>query len=230
MSVVDQKPEVLGRGGQKTAEVISDAAFGLFVEDGYPRVTADAIAKRAGVSVRTFYRHFPEGKEGVVLRYARSQTGDFIDAVRSRPPAESAFEALRNAAVEMVAEWNSSTPGTPIVPLEVSAQVYAQIASQDAVLLARLSGQRVLSLEPIVQQLALRLGVDPDTDVTPRLMAHTVDAAVRAAWLTTRSDPESDWTDLVVSSLDLLEKGLAGQASLKGAVTRRRSGVATESA
>jgi AcrR family transcriptional regulator len=222
---VQPQPEILSRGSQTTKDLISDAAFGLFVEVGYPRVTGSAIAKRAGVSVRTFYRYYPEGKEGVVLRYARSETAALLEAVRSRSPAEGAFEALRNAVLEMVSQWNSSTPRTPIIPLEVSAQIYAQIASQDAVLLARLSGERVLSLEPIVQQLALRLGVDPDTDVRPRLMAHTVDGAVRAAWLTTRSDPEADWTDLLVSSLDALERGLGGQASTRGTAAPSRHGV-----
>jgi AcrR family transcriptional regulator len=225
---VDRRPDTAGRGGQTTADAISAAGFRLFVDKGYPRVTAEAIARAAGISVRTFYRYFPEGKEGVILRYARSQVDDFVDAVSSRPPWESAFDALRNATLDVVSEWNSSAPRSPRHPLEVTVQVYAQIAAQDAILLARLVGERVLHLEPIVQQLALRLGVDPDLDPRPRLMTQAANAAVTAGWLTTRSDPESDWVDVVARSLDLLEVGLTSESA--DTASRRRRKTKKESA
>lgn len=196
-----------------TYAAIQSAAFELFVDKGYARVTPDEIAGAAGVSVRTFYRYFSEGKEGVVLSQGRAEVEDLVDALRARPPQESALVALRCAVLEVVAEWNSSTPELSNPSLEVTTVVYSQIAAQDGVLLARLIGERILLLEPVVEQLALRLAVNPEVDVRPRLMAHAANAAITAAWFTTRLDPETDWLDLVTRSLDALERGFAGRPS-----------------
>ena len=97
---------------------------------------------------------------------------------------------------------------------------------RSSVLLARLAGERVLLLEPIVEQLALRLSVDPTADVRPRSMAHAVNAAVTAAWFTTRIDPGLDWVDLIEESLDVLERGLVPSCLRAGAVGRRPADVA----
>lgn len=42
-----------------------DAALSLFGEHGYAATTVDEIAERAGVSARTFFRHFPDKEEAL---------------------------------------------------------------------------------------------------------------------------------------------------------------------
>lgn len=44
-------------------ERLRDAALTLFREQGYERATAAGIAARAGVTERTFFRHFPDKRE-----------------------------------------------------------------------------------------------------------------------------------------------------------------------
>lgn len=44
-------------------ERLVDAALGLFVEHGYAATTIDEIAARAGVTARTFFRHFVDKEE-----------------------------------------------------------------------------------------------------------------------------------------------------------------------
>src|ERR1700742_1177904 len=56
------------RGRQKiaTRRAISDAALELFAEVGYEAASVGQITKRAGVSERTFFLHFPS-KEDVLF-------------------------------------------------------------------------------------------------------------------------------------------------------------------
>mgnify|MGYP002784577599 CR=1 FL=1 len=42
-----------------------DAAMSLFGEHGYGATTVDEIAARAGVTARTFFRHFPDKEEAL---------------------------------------------------------------------------------------------------------------------------------------------------------------------
>lgn len=51
------------RWPEDSRERLVDAALSLFVEHGYAAVTVDDIAARAGVSARTFFRHFPDKEE-----------------------------------------------------------------------------------------------------------------------------------------------------------------------
>ena len=51
------------RWPEDSRERLVDAALALFVERGYSAVTVDDIAARAGVSARTFFRHFPDKEE-----------------------------------------------------------------------------------------------------------------------------------------------------------------------
>ncbi|MGL4176607.1 MAG: TetR/AcrR family transcriptional regulator [Dermatophilaceae bacterium] len=51
------------RWPEDTRERLVQAALELFGERGYARTTVDDIAARAGVSARTFFRHFPDKEE-----------------------------------------------------------------------------------------------------------------------------------------------------------------------
>ncbi|MFN3708539.1 TetR/AcrR family transcriptional regulator [Microcella sp.] len=51
------------RWPEDTRERLVDAAIALFTEHGYPATTIDQIADRAGVSARTFFRHFGDKEE-----------------------------------------------------------------------------------------------------------------------------------------------------------------------
>ncbi|WP_037576938.1 TetR/AcrR family transcriptional regulator [Phaeacidiphilus oryzae] len=68
------------------ARAIGQAATRVFGRDGYTRASIDAIAKEAGVSTRTIYNHFPEGKAQLfaeVIRFTSAQVArthiDLID-------------------------------------------------------------------------------------------------------------------------------------------------------
>jgi AcrR family transcriptional regulator len=78
---------------------LQDAALDLFAERGYSATTTAAIAERAGVTDRTFYRHFKDKSEvlfGDEDRIARLLAGT-VTASKS-PVAVALREALRALA------------------------------------------------------------------------------------------------------------------------------------
>lgn len=78
---------------------LQKAAVELFRERGYDRTTAAEIAGRAGVTERTFFRHFPDKREvlfdgQVVLKEAL--TASIADAPTDLGPLDTLFRAFRS--------------------------------------------------------------------------------------------------------------------------------------
>ena len=51
------------RNGEEVRKRLQWAALELFREHGYEETTAAEIAAKAGVTERTFFRHFPDKRE-----------------------------------------------------------------------------------------------------------------------------------------------------------------------
>jgi AcrR family transcriptional regulator len=189
-----------------TNQAIEDAALELFLVQGFDAPTAAEIAEAAGVSVRTFFRHFPGGKEDVMLLEARRAMQLLREALEARPPQESALTAVREAvrSLPWYAEGYSE---------DSSIRMFGQIAGGHPDLLARMLGERQLLAEPLVELVALRMSADPKRDLRPRLLIHGVHAAMTVTWLTWLSDPSVDISTLFESALDMLESGMAAALS-----------------
>lgn len=200
----EQRPKgVRERQRIVTTQAIEMAALRLFAERGFESPTAVEIAKTAGVSVRTFFRYFPGGKEDVMLQEARRGMDHLKLALEARPPHESALVAVR-AAVRSL-PWYAEGYGD-----DRAIQMYGQIASGHRDLLARMLGERQLLSETLVELVALRMSADPAVDLRPRLLLHSVHAAMTTTWLTWIADPASNLSTLLETALDLLERGMAG--------------------
>lgn len=65
----------------------------LFAEDGYEATTVAGIAERAGVTERTFFRHFADKRE-VLFAGGDQLVGVFVDAVAGAPAAASLTDLL----------------------------------------------------------------------------------------------------------------------------------------
>jgi AcrR family transcriptional regulator len=88
------------RSGEKSRRRLQQAALELYVERGYDQTTATEIAARAGVTERTFFRHFPDKREvlfdqGTVLRDAL--VGALAKASRSLRPFDALLRAFHSA-------------------------------------------------------------------------------------------------------------------------------------
>lgn len=74
------------------------AALDLFEERGYEGTTVSQIAARAGVTERTFYRHFADKRE-VLFAGSDSLVEQMLAEVRALPPSAGPSEAGRAALV-----------------------------------------------------------------------------------------------------------------------------------
>ena len=82
---------------------LQQAAIELFTERGFEQTTAAQIAERAGLTERTFFRHFADKREMLFDGSPRLQQ-HFVDAVSAAPADASPFEAV-TAGLDAVAAF-----------------------------------------------------------------------------------------------------------------------------
>ena len=167
-------PSLLRRRQDQLRREVEHAALALFAQRGYEAVTVEEIAAAAGISARTFYRHFPTKEEVLVgeLRRAINSIAGYIEA---RPPKEPVVATLRRAILSQVRDDDR----------EAFAD-WAKVISSDPLLFARVSGIAAAHRRVITELLAARLGVDPATHLQPGVIAASMLAAAEHAlrlWL-----------------------------------------------
>jgi AcrR family transcriptional regulator len=157
---------------------LEQAALALFAELGYEETTVAAIAERAGVTERTFFRHFADKREvlfggGTVLQDA------IVAGVQGAGPELSPLAAVAEgfgAAGELL-------QGRRQFALARSAIIAANPALQERELI------KLASIASAVGAMLRRRGVsDPDADLVAELGV----AAFRVAfgqWVTTPDAP-----------------------------------------
>jgi AcrR family transcriptional regulator len=91
---------------QRTHEELQRVALALFAARGFDQVTIEDICAAALVSKTTFYRYF-DSKEDVLLGTSRQKLAEMAAALAQRPVSEPAIVAVRNAFLEVAAEYQS---------------------------------------------------------------------------------------------------------------------------
>ena len=81
------------RNGEEVRKRLQWAALELFRERGYEETTAAEIAAKAGVTERTFFRHFPDKRE-VLFDGDAAFSEALTTAVRSAPEALGPWDTL----------------------------------------------------------------------------------------------------------------------------------------
>ena len=82
------EPDAVGR--------LRAAALELFAEHGYEQTTVADIAERAGLTARTFFRHFPDKKE-VLFQGSDGLQQAMVDALLAAPAGAGAMQAMAEA-------------------------------------------------------------------------------------------------------------------------------------
>jgi AcrR family transcriptional regulator len=158
------------------AELIS-VAQQLFDEQGYEDTTVDAIATRAGMSRRSFFRYFASKEELVLGKY--DLLGEqLVDALRARPGAEPLWSALQGMFQAVTA---IAAPGAATETVHAIERVVDESPSLRAGYLYRLDTiQRNVIAE--ARDRAARAGTsyDPD-DPTPEALVGAAFACMIAA-------------------------------------------------
>ncbi|TNB46217.1 TetR family transcriptional regulator [Martelella lutilitoris] len=97
---------------------LQQAALALFREHGYERTTAAEIAARAGLTERTFFRHFPDKREVLfdgeaILR--KALTASIRDAPTEARPLDVLFRAFRSVTPLLEANRPFSEPRQEVI-------------------------------------------------------------------------------------------------------------------
>jgi AcrR family transcriptional regulator len=83
---------------QATKESLRRVALERFKQDGFANVTVAQLAAEAGVTERTFFRHFPT-KEAVLFGDYETQLEWLAEALARRPASENLFDAVLASVV-----------------------------------------------------------------------------------------------------------------------------------
>src|SRR5437899_7575946 len=82
------EPDAAGR--------LREAAMALYAEQGYERTTVAEIAERAGVTARTFFRHYPDKRE-VLFAGSQELERHMVDALAAASPSAPPIDAVTAA-------------------------------------------------------------------------------------------------------------------------------------
>jgi AcrR family transcriptional regulator len=199
------------RNKLRTRRAIEAAAFELFLSQGFDHTTAEQIADRAEVSLRTYFRYFPS-KEQVVFSHGTGALDVLGDRVAAQPPELPAFDALRAAYAEFAV----------LQPYD-DMQEHHQLVTVflDSPSLRGRAGQMLRAWETAVSSGLERRGPSPD-GIDAELVGAVLVAALR--WATRRCmvDPALDLHAVVLDALDHLDERIpppVGPSSRAGTVT-----------
>ena len=95
------------RNGEEARRRLQQAALELFRERGYDQTTASEIAARAGVTERTFFRHFPDKREVLFdgqIKLRAALTSAIAEAPETLQPLEILYWTFRS--IEQALEDN----------------------------------------------------------------------------------------------------------------------------
>jgi len=155
------------RKKRQTRDALVHAALTLFDAKGYEHTAVREITDAVDVSERTFFRYFAS-KEDLALSVIRERADALVRELAARPAAEPPMTALGNAfrASLGTLATDADSPGGQSLYLRVTMLIVTT-----PTLLAAHLGARSDQDEALVRVLAEREGVDPLTDLRPRLAA-----------------------------------------------------------
>ena len=184
---------------RSTHEALRQAALKSFARKGFANVTVMELAREAGVTERTFFRHFPT-KEAVLFQDYETQLEWLAEALSQRPPSESLFDAV----LASVAAF----------PYDVEVVRQAAIARTELISADRIAGHLRVVQSSFARVLTGfvrdRNREVPNIDLGAEVAGSALAAALVVAvenW--GRNGCADDLGELVAASLDLVRSGLA---------------------
>jgi AcrR family transcriptional regulator len=184
---------------RSTHEALRQAALKSFARKGFANVTVTELAREAGVTERTFFRHFPT-KEAVLFQDYETQLEWLAEALAQRPASESLFDAV----LASVAAFPHD-----LEVVRQAATARAELISAD-----RIAGHlRVVqsSFAGVLTEFVRTRNPDmANIDLGAEVAGSTLAAALVVAvenW--GRNGCEGDLGELVAASLNLVRSGLA---------------------
>lgn len=186
----------MGRWQPDAQKRLQQAAMELFAERGYAAVTTDEIARRAGLTKRTFFNHFTDKRE-VLFAGAK----DFEDDVATRlaavvddlEPIDLALLALARAGLELAAYSNFARARQELIASS------DELRERDLIKMA--------SLAACIAEALSQRGVPPRTADLTAQAAVAVFTAAYADWI--EQGAEAQLPALMRQSLAELRRAVA---------------------
>ncbi|MFB4300860.1 TetR family transcriptional regulator [Actinomadura sp. NTSP31] len=201
----DRTPSLTERRKAATQLDIARAAAELFADKGPDGTTAEEIAGRAGVALRTFYRYFRSKQDAIGPLLASG--GDRWRALLAETgPDTGLAEALESAAVASL-----SAPGDVAAEGLRWTRGLLRAAQDDPALRAVWAQVNHDSEERLIPVVARLAGPDADP-LEVRLVAAAATSAIRVAleaWAAADDESAETPADLVVRCLRELTGGLS---------------------
>jgi AcrR family transcriptional regulator len=184
---------------RSTHEALRQAALKSFARKGFANVTVTELAAEAGVTERTFFRHFPT-KEAVLFQDYESQLEWLAEALAQRPATESLFDAVLASVAafphDLEVVRQAATARTELISAERIASHLRVVQASFADVLAEFVRNRNPDMA----------NIDLAAEVAGSALAAALVVAVEN-W--GRNGCVGDLGELVATSLDLVRSGLA---------------------
>jgi AcrR family transcriptional regulator len=155
----------------RTRAAIVEAALELFSEQGFNETTVDAIAERADVGRRTFFRYFP-AKESVLFHDIDAQIQVTLESLAARPADEPPFRALISVLRESAGRFSADVEKRQLLA-KVAHECDNLLVHHRAVIMRRLE-------DLITAEMARRSGV-PGEDLATGAAVSAILAAYGSA-------------------------------------------------
>ncbi len=117
-------------------ERLQKAALELFSERGYDTTTVAAIAERAGVTKRTFFRHFVD-KRGVLFAGAADLQALLVNEIDRAPDDLAPLEAI--AAAIVAVDWQGMAPRRYLLQRQTAIAATPELMERDLIKLDSLA-------------------------------------------------------------------------------------------
>lgn len=187
----------------ETRNCISQAALLLTLENGgLQNVSPDEIAERAGVSPRTFHNYF-HSREAALGALPGDRARRVALAFSERPAEEPFDVALAEAVVAEYALGHEPDKADVrklhaiMADGSFTKEALRRVMADEGARPHLLESMRQLE-EALTPVIGARLGLDPNQDLLPRIVAAAVNGAVRVAtkyWL--HEDSDAPYTALL---------------------------------
>jgi len=184
---------------RSTHEALRRVALASFASKGFSNVTVTELAREAGVTERTFFRHFPT-KEAVLFQDYDTHLEWLSEALAQRPASEPLFEAV-------LASVETFPHDLEVVRQAATARSELITADRIASHLRVVQASFAAVLTDFVKK---RYPAVPDIDLVSEVAGATLAAVLVTAvenW--GRNGCEGDLGETVVTTVNLLRSGLA---------------------
>lgn len=185
------------RKKQETRDALESTAWRLFQRKGYDETTVEDITEAVDVSTRTFFRYF-DSKEAVLFGDWRSGLEQVSELISARPPEEPPLTVLFEVSQRLV------QLGRPDEERLLMRKALTERSRKIGDYERNVIGPEMERV--VTEALAVRLGVDRDSDPRPALYAAVAVAAWNAArkiWMS--SDGRQSMSELLRQAFDSLK-------------------------